>query len=214
MLTLLIETSTEKGVAFIFQDGELVFEGLLPPGLHNSTELLPTIGRGFKALGISAKDLSLIGVGVGPGSYTGMRVGAMAAKALSYACKIPMVGLCSLSCFSTVPGKSSAVIIDAKIGGAYLQVNGKAPILAALADVPDHLEGISQLITPNKGMLEVKLAQISPGSRWEWEEAYPSPHTMHEQLLQKYRQNAYTIDGSVELLYMRKTQAEIERECR
>lgn len=214
MLTLLIDTSTERGVVFIFDEDKLVFNGLLPPGLHNSTDLLPAIADGFKQLGIAAKDLGLIGVGVGPGSYTGLRVAAMAAKALSYAGKIPLVGICTLSVFASCKDEPYAVIIDAKIGGAYLQVPGKEPLVSALADLPAHLEGIATLVSPSCSQLAAKLSQIYPDNQWSWEEVSPNPHVMYRAAMHLHDSGRFTTDGSVELLYMRKTQAEIERDAR
>lgn len=209
MLTLLIETSTERGVVFIFEDGKLVFEGILPPGLHNSTDLLPAIERGLKHLNIGVKDIGLIGTGVGPGSYTGLRVGAMAAKTLSYANKIPLVGLCSLDCFTSSTEQTFGVIIDAKIGGAYLKVPGKEALVCALDEVSGNLGNIRHLVTPNAKMLSQKLAHIEGLS---WEEVHPNAQTMYDIAVRRHQEGLYSIDGSVDLLYMRKTQAEIERE--
>lgn len=212
MLTLLIETSTEKGAVFLFEKDQLLFEGFLPPGLHNSTDLLPTLDGGLKSLGITTAEIALIGVGIGPGSYTGLRVGAMAAKTISYVHAIPLVGLCTLCCFSSQQKDPFAVIIDAKIGGAYLHVDNKAPLVSSLVDLPIHLGKVRRLITPNKQVLSVKLSQLYPSLQLEWEEARPCPKTMLRATLEKVKQKEYTTDGSVELLYMRKTQAEIERQ--
>lgn len=216
MLTLLIETSTERGVVFLFDGDRLIFEGHLPPGIHSSNDLLPVLADGLKLVNVSVKHLGLIGVGVGPGSYTGLRVGAMAAKTLSYANKIPLVGICTLSAFSpkSDQGAPYAVIIDAKMGGAYLQASRGQPLVSALADLPLHLQGISLLVTPASCRLAAKLALLYPHAKWEWEETAPHPQTMLGVARKKFAAKEFSLDGSVELLYMRKAQAEIDKEAK
>jgi tRNA threonylcarbamoyl adenosine modification protein YeaZ len=212
MLTLLIETSTEKGAIFIFNGETLAFEGLLPPGLHNSSHLLPSVDAGLKRLGLSISAFDLIGVGIGPGSYTGLRVGAMAAKAMSYACKIPLIGLCTLDCFAPQEEKDYAVVIDAKLGGAYVQIQGKEPVVCPLSGLETCLAGVSLLITPNKKILEEKCAHLFPQNSWRWDECYPNAYAMYRKAVKLFNQNKFTTDGSLELMYMRKTQAELDKE--
>lgn len=213
MLTLLIETSTERGGVFLFKENELLFENYFPPGLHNSASLMPAIQNGLFRTGVSVADLALIGVGVGPGSYTGLRVGAMAAKMLSYACKIPLVSLCTLDCFASSHAENYAVVIDAKIGGVYLKLAHGTPLVCPLNELLLHLNHVNTLVTPNSKMLSVRLQQVGAGhGHLRWEECYPNPHVMLQMTLEAYHRKQYTTDGSAQLLYMRKTQAEIERE--
>lgn len=214
MLTLLIETSTERGAVFLFKDKALVYESYLPPGLHNSTDLMPAVQKGLMKIGAIAADINLIGVGVGPGSYTGLRVGAMAAKTISYACKIPLVGLCTLACFAPRQQQPYAVIIDAKMGGVYLQLEFGSPMICALQELYPLIENVPLLVTPNSKVLSSKLAQLYPDCLWQWEELPPDPQAMLAGVLQKFNLKQYTLDGSVELLYMRKAQAEIEKDLR
>lgn len=214
MLTLLIETSTERGAAFLFTNKELIFESYFPPGLHNSTDLMPAMQACLAKCHYSPADINVIGVGVGPGSYTGLRVGAMAAKMLSYALKIPLVGLCTLDCFASKQHNPYAVIIDAKMGGAYLQVDGGIPLVCQLNELPAHLQKTNVLVTPNGELLKKKLLSIYPDTHWCWENLPPDPYKMLGAAQAKFEAGQFTLDGTVELLYMRKTQAEIEKELK
>ena len=87
---LLIDTATERGIVSIFDQETQLFHADLPYGLNNSKHLLPKIQEGLLSLGLEPKDLHCIACGTGPGSYTGMRVGAMTAKTLSFALEIPL----------------------------------------------------------------------------------------------------------------------------
>ena len=120
MLTLLIEASTERGMIAILDKENILFHEELPFGYNNSKYLLPTIEKALHVTNLSVKQLSTIAVGIGPGSYTGIRIAAATAKALSYACKIPLVGICTLEGFVPNRDGSFATIIDAKISGTYL----------------------------------------------------------------------------------------------
>lgn len=89
MISLLIETCTERGVIAFFKGTDLIYERELPYGYQNSQHLLPEIQQTFQKLALSPQQLQFITVGRGPGSYTGIRIGVMVAKTLAYALKIP-----------------------------------------------------------------------------------------------------------------------------
>jgi tRNA threonylcarbamoyl adenosine modification protein YeaZ len=63
---------------------------------------------------MTAKDLTDIVVGVGPGPYTGLRVGLATAQALGFALNIPVYGICSLDAVAFEFGKPCVVVTDAR----------------------------------------------------------------------------------------------------
>ncbi len=182
MDVLIIETSTERGIVAFYRHGERVFFEELPFGYRSSRLLLPSIERGFEELGIKPKDLTYIAVGVGPGSYTGMRLGAIVAKTLAFACDIPLVGVCSLNGFLPKKECKFAAIVDAKISGAYVLIGEKLGDQATYYSTPEvyilerlkkKLEGITTLVTPHATTLQAKLHIIFPDVTWKWEERPP-----------------------------------------
>lgn len=183
--------------------------------------MLPAIEKGLKEHGVNSQNLAFIAVGIGPGSYTGIRVGAIAAKTLSYAWKLPLIGVCSLESFIPNDDCSFAAIIDAKIGGAYVMKGKKErgavafsgqPQVLELEKLNEFLSDVEALITPVSGPLKQKLQQMYPQATWKWEERAPDPMQMLEAAEANFKKGEYTLDGHLELLYLRKTQAEIERE--
>src|SRR5262245_20076905 len=121
MLGLALDTSTEKG-CFAIIDGEQTLIAVeLPFGLQSSHFLLPELEAAMKKIGIGATALQYVACGVGPGSYTGIRVGVTAAKGIAFACRIPLVGICTLDAFVPKAPTPYAVVIDAKMGGVYVQ---------------------------------------------------------------------------------------------
>lgn len=223
MISLIIETSTEKGCVAITDKVNVIFEGNLPSGLNNSKFLLPEIEKGFQSLNISPKDLNYIVVGIGPGSYTGIRVGVMAAKTLAYALKIPLIGICTLECFVPKDEGVFASLIDAKIGGAYCLKGIKTkeaveyitkPEVRPIANLGDFLKDVKTIVTPQSMQIRQKIENLYPESSWGWEEAGPSVLQMALLGLKKFENMEYSKDGQIEILYLRKTQAELERESK
>jgi tRNA threonylcarbamoyladenosine biosynthesis protein TsaB len=77
----------------------------------------------LRAAGLGLRDIELLAVGLGPGSYTGLRVGLTAAKTLAYTTGAPLVGLDSLhviACNAPATAPRVAVIADAQRGQLYV----------------------------------------------------------------------------------------------
>lgn len=92
-----------------------------PP--KKQSEILPgAIGELMSRHGAQIKDLKGIAVGIGPGSFTGLRIGLASAKAFSYAHHIPLVGVSSLKAAATQgpPDKTLFVIAVARVDDLYL----------------------------------------------------------------------------------------------
>jgi len=211
---LLIDTCLERAF-FAFSVGESIISAVhLPFGLQHSSELLPKLLEEIQRLKIEIIDLDFIACGVGPGSYTGMRVGASVAKTLSFATNVPLVGVSSLSSF--VPEELPAeerflTIVDAKIGGVYVQLGrylgeGKyhfeEPLVMPIKEIVSF--GVNVLVTPNKKRLESLFKEDPLLSDVKWLEVSPDPLVFLQEALERPK-------SPFELLYMRKTQAELER---
>lgn len=204
---LLIETATERGLVAISQNDQLLEAIELPFGYQNSKTLLPAIDQLLKKWKLAPANLSFIAVGAGPGSYTGLRVGVAAAKGLSFACHLPLIALSTLETFLPEEG---VALIDAKIGGAYLLEKGGQAKVIPLEDLK-LIEG-THVVTPQANPLRKKWEKLYPNVQLVWEERGPNPERMVRLAWAKWGRKEYSGDGEVEILYLRKTQAEIERE--
>lgn len=166
MKTLIIDTATEKGVAALYQGDRLCEELLLPEGQQSSTFLMPALSDLFSRRNLQVSDLSLIGVGVGPGSHTGVRVGVSIAQAFSFACGIPLVGLNSLKGFVYEPPGPFISVIDARSCGFYAlrgeRVNGIVSFIGqpALVSLEELLKFDGMIVTPKGEALLRKCSNL------------------------------------------------------
>ncbi len=97
MKILGIDTSTPIGSVALIEDDNIVAEHTLNIVQAHSSRLMPAIDSVLKKWGdITPKDLDGCAVGVGPGSFTGIRIGVATAKSLCYAVDKPIVGISTL----------------------------------------------------------------------------------------------------------------------
>ena len=96
MKILGIDTSTPIGSVALIDDDNLVAEHTLNIVQAHSSRLMPAIDTVLKWSDITAADLDGCAVGVGPGSFTGVRIGVATIKSLCYALDKPIVGVSTL----------------------------------------------------------------------------------------------------------------------
>ena len=121
---LVLETSGRGGRVGLAADGRVVRSANLDPARRHNRELSPTVAALVDAEGIMPAELDGVMVSVGPGSYTGLRVGVMSAKALAYAtgCRLVAVPTFHAVAEQTPAEAATAdVISDALQGLVYAQ---------------------------------------------------------------------------------------------
>lgn len=148
-VVLAIDTATDvrAGVA---RDGLVVARGVVPDRRAHAEQLLPLVQRVLATAGATPSELTGVVVGVGPGPFTGLRVGVAAAVTLAEALGVTVRGVCSLDVVAldwTVRGDAPAdgfvVVADARrkevywaaYDGTGARVDG--PFVTAPGDVPD-----------------------------------------------------------------------------
>lgn len=122
-----MDTSTELGSVAVVIDGSLGAElgamlGPRPGGRARHGEMLLSLVRAaLDHAGLAPRDLDLISVGVGPGSFTGTRIGVATAKGLALALDRPLVGVVSLAAIArAAPGAWIVPVVDAHKGEVYV----------------------------------------------------------------------------------------------
>lgn len=96
MKILSVESAALVASAAICDDDKLICEVFSNTAKTHSQTLMPMIDSVLVQSGTELSDIGLIAVSIGPGSFTGLRIGVSAVKGLSHAAKIPIVGISSL----------------------------------------------------------------------------------------------------------------------
>lgn len=134
-LVLAFDTSAAHCAAALLSGDRVLAQRHEEMGRGQAERLMPLLEEVLQEGGANWSDLSAIGVGIGPGNFTGIRISVSAARGLSMGLGIPAVGV---SLFETTGnlGKSSLTAVPAPRDHVYLldADKMKSPILTALTD--------------------------------------------------------------------------------
>jgi tRNA threonylcarbamoyladenosine biosynthesis protein TsaB len=95
-IMLAIDTSTSSMTVAVMRDSQLLGGVASRAERNHSLYLVPQVQQLLGELGLSPRDLEAFAVGVGPGSYTGVRIGITVAKTMAWALGRPVIGVSSL----------------------------------------------------------------------------------------------------------------------
>lgn len=144
MITLAFDTCLAACSAAVVEDGRVLATRGDPMLRGHQERLAPLVAEVMAEAGLSFDRLDRVGVTVGPGSFTGLRVGLAFAKGLGAALSIPVVGVGLLEALAEPLAAASGpvfAVLDAKRGQVYLQAFADGAALMA----PDALElGVAQ----------------------------------------------------------------------
>jgi tRNA threonylcarbamoyladenosine biosynthesis protein TsaB len=119
---LALDTSTLVSSVAIASPEKLIAELILQTKLTHSEVLMPHIEQILAMTKIKQVDLTGIAVSIGPGSFTGLRIGLATAKSMAYALNLPIVGVSTLAALAyhyPIPNIYIAPMLDAQKGNVY-----------------------------------------------------------------------------------------------
>jgi tRNA threonylcarbamoyladenosine biosynthesis protein TsaB len=160
MFILGVDTATPDAVVGLSGDGEPIREAQVPPGPdgrpNHARVLLPEIDRSVQAAG-GWQRVDRIAIGIGPGSFTGLRIGISTARALAQARNLPIAPVGSLAALARGisragggEGQLALPITDARRGEAFaalFDADGGAiwePFVAPPAELADRLRELDR----------------------------------------------------------------------
>jgi tRNA threonylcarbamoyladenosine biosynthesis protein TsaB len=119
-LMLLIDTATREGVVGLADaDGNLLASESWTTGHRHGEELLSRLDTALERLEASAQSIRWIAVGVGPGSFTGLRIGLATAKTLAYGLGVPLVGVSTTQALALATDMPHRELVVALPAGAH-----------------------------------------------------------------------------------------------
>ncbi|MBQ7785346.1 MAG: tRNA (adenosine(37)-N6)-threonylcarbamoyltransferase complex dimerization subunit type 1 TsaB [Clostridia bacterium] len=122
MNILMIDTSGPACGVAIAQDGRVICELQLTSGKTHSQRVMPMVDQALEMCEMAVSDVDLFGVVVGPGSFTGVRIGVSTAKALAHAAAKPCIGIDALEALAANATDFDGVIcpiLDARAQQVY-----------------------------------------------------------------------------------------------
>ena len=150
MIIALESASSDPSLALASLDGvPIESDGWAGEG-RQASELLPHLLVLLVRAGRELREATALAVGVGPGSFTGLRVSMSLAKGLSYALGVPLVGVPSLEAWLAAEPEAAAAVARAGAQDAYLLVRGEPePKIVAAAELTA-LTGRSRVVAPSE----------------------------------------------------------------
>jgi len=224
MLILGIESATELvGCAIGGHEGVLAAVEVTRGRRHAET-LTPAIEFCCQRADIALDEISVVAVDIGPGLFTGLRVGIATGKALAHALRIPMIGIPSLDLLAFPirhANRLIATVVDARRGEVfyafYRQVPGgvqrlSLPVIGSPDDVVADIYALGNdilcvgdgAIRYRDALKEVHGLEIADASL-----AHPSPRPLVQLAHAKALREEWVNPWELEPLYLRKPDAEI-----
>lgn len=122
MLTLAIDTATKVCTVALCNDGKILGEYTVNKGNTHSEGLLPQIEQLLTRCQVKKTELELLAVSMGPGSFTGLRIGLATAEAMAYAWQSYLHGVDTLEALAyniQLEGMVLSPVLDAQKGNYY-----------------------------------------------------------------------------------------------
>ena len=153
MLTLAFDTATSVAAAALVRDGEVLGERS-----SRAVRVLADADDLLREAALDPSELDGVVVGVGPGSFTGLRLGLAAARGLAFALDVPVAGVSTLDALAA--GAAGALpVIDAGRREVFTVVNGEAA-----ATAPQALELTPGTLCVGDGALRYRLVLEDRGA--------------------------------------------------
>ena len=136
MIFLTLDASSSSASVSVTKDDVLVYESYLNNGLTHSSGLMPMVEDALRHAGLDIAQIDVFGCVVGPGSFTGVRIGVSTAKGLAWGAQKPAIGVSTLEAMAyhgLAAGEGALVCaaMDARrsqIYNALFEIRGGKPV--------------------------------------------------------------------------------------
>ena len=165
MIVAIESASTDLSIALAEATGALLADEGWSAGHRHGSELLPRLLKLAAGIGRPLRSASTVVVGIGPGSFTGLRVGMSVAKAIAYAAECPIIGVSSLSAWLRSEPDTVAAVGRAGAREFYVQAAAdEEPMIVDIDAFPAELRGAA-LVAPADVAEQLSLRRARPPFR-------------------------------------------------
>lgn len=154
-LTLGFDTSAAHCAAALLSGDRIVAVQAEDMTRGQAERLVPMIQEMLASQGVDWRDLARIGVGVGPGNFTGIRISVSLARGLALSLGIPAIGVSTLEAIRATCRQGTACV-PAPHGQVYIQPDFGTPRLVPMSDMDD------AALPPPPAELARAIARLAP----------------------------------------------------
>ncbi len=207
---LCLDTSTAK-ISLALESKNGVFQLSYMGREKHAVRLVPLLDALLKSADSKPKDVDLIGLGIGPGNLTGLRIGISTVMGMASVTGAKVVQLNSLEVISknVVTERIKVVVRRARSGFVYAQIfdsDSKEPRVYSVEEFREILEGLGDYVLVGDGS-NLFEGEVSP--EWTW---FPTPEVLLQET--KNRVSEAVPFTEIEPLYVQKSIAELNLERR
>ena len=223
MKILGIDTTT-KFLCLGIYDNSKIYEYNLEVGIRLSSLLSITIKRALDALGWKANDVDYLACGLGPGSFTGVRVGLATIKGMSWALNKPIIGISTLDILAKNVQNSDAQIVpivDAKRNLVYSSVyrnkggrliRTKPYMLLTIDEFFQKVKTNAIILGDAAGLYKDEILMNIKGAiilgKDDW---YPKAHSIMELALERIKKKKFNSPFEVKPIYLYPKECQIRK---
>ena len=221
MIILAVHSSSPRLGIAVVRDGEILVEEILPSGREHLENIALAVQRVVAQSDLRLNGLDGLGVVVGPGSFSGIRVGMSFVKGVALALKKPVAGISSLEILARqalIDGECGAAVIDARRGQVYVSVYRRLneqlialdePRLILADEFPVYAQEFSRpLLLCGEPVIESLDGSCTVGARVV---TFPSPGVCAQIAWERFKKGSAESLHSLSPLYIRRSDAEEKR---
>ena len=227
MLLLGIDTSTFFGSIALTDSDKVIAEHNVNLKTTHSERLLPGIKNLLQETGFTLKQINAIAITIGPGSFTGLRIGLSTAKALAAATGKPLIGVSTLDVLAAGVFAGEGLIcavLDARRGELYtaLYRNNPAGQLVRESEYlnlpPKKILKLIQepVLFVGDGLIAygdlLQQSSLQKATFAPMEYNYPRASTLCRLAVKKFSEKKTILPGDLQALYIRPSDAELSRQ--
>ncbi len=227
MLILALDSTATSGSVALCEDGTLLAEFTVNTGNTHSDTLLPMVEHALAVTGRTVDDIDLFACTAGPGSFTGVRIGAATVKGLAFGRGKPCVGVSTLASLARNALPMEGLICSAmnarreQVYNALFSSDGQT-LTRLCSDRALSIAELGEELATQYKHLPIYLAgdgahlvfdalSDRPGARLHLlpeRLIYQSAYNTAAEALASYRAGVYTTDAELSPVYLRPSQAE------
>ncbi len=225
---LALDSTAEVSSAALTSGEQLLSEITLNTGNTHSETLLPSVEQALKMAGLSVNDIDVFACSTGPGSFTGVRIGAATIKGIAYGKGKPCVSVSTLEALAyNLIGYNGIIcpVMNARrlqvYNALFECIDGKLTRICpdraiALSELDDELSDTDRPVYLCGDGYEIAEKEFSKTNTVyiPKRQRYQSAYSVAMTALKKYQNGEYLSDSKLVPIYLRPSQAERERQAR